>query len=46
MSYHLEYVEEPDTFDKAVEQDRAKVLIDNKALSRSLALRWTGWKID
>ena len=32
MSYHLEYVEEPGTFDKAIEQDRAKVLIDNKAL--------------
>ena len=32
MSYHLEYVEAPGTFDEVVEQDGVKVLIDNKAL--------------
>jgi len=32
MSYHLEYVEKPATFDEVVEQDGVKVLIDSKAL--------------
>ena len=32
MSYHLEYVEKPGTFDEIVEQDGVKVLIDSKAL--------------
>lgn len=32
LAYHLEYVEKPDTFDEAVEQDGVKVLIDSKAL--------------
>ncbi|KAL2005713.1 hypothetical protein VTN00DRAFT_10206 [Thermoascus crustaceus] len=32
LSYHLEYVEKPGTFDEIVEQDGVKVLIDSKAL--------------
>lgn len=32
MSYHLEYVEKPASFDEVVEQDGVKVLIDSKAL--------------
>lgn len=32
LAYHLEYVEKPDKFDEAVEQDGVKVLIDSKAL--------------
>lgn len=32
LSYHLEYVEKPGTFDEVVEQDGVKVLIDSKAL--------------
>lgn len=32
LTYHLEYVEKPATFDEVVEQDGIKVLIDSKAL--------------
>ena len=32
MSYHLEYVDKPGTFDEIVEQDGVRVLIDSKAL--------------
>lgn len=32
MSYHLEYVEKPGTFDEIVEQEGVRVLIDSKAL--------------
>jgi len=32
MSYHLEYVDKPASFDEVVEQDGVKVLIDSKAL--------------
>jgi iron-sulfur cluster assembly 1 len=32
LSYHLEYVDKPGTFDEVVEQDGVKVLIDSKAL--------------
>jgi iron-sulfur cluster assembly protein len=32
LSYHLEYVEKPGSFDEVVEQDGVKVLIDSKAL--------------
>jgi iron-sulfur cluster assembly protein len=32
LSYHLEYVEKPGSFDEVVEQDGVKVLVDSKAL--------------
>ena len=32
LSYHLEYVDKPGTFDEVVEQDGVKVLVDSKAL--------------
>ncbi|EOA91148.1 uncharacterized protein SETTUDRAFT_158602 [Exserohilum turcica Et28A] len=32
LAYHLEYVDKPSPLDEQVEQDGAKVLIDNKAL--------------
>ncbi|KAH7134779.1 hypothetical protein B0J13DRAFT_561210 [Dactylonectria estremocensis] len=32
LAYHLEYVDQPGTFDETVEQDGVKVLIDSKAL--------------
>ena len=32
LAYHLDFVDKPDTFDEAVEQDGVKVLIDSKAL--------------
>lgn len=32
LSYHLEYVDKPGSFDEVVEQDDVKVLIDSKAL--------------
>lgn len=32
LSYHLDYVDEPEKFDEIVEQDGVRVLIDSKAL--------------
>jgi len=32
LSYHLDYVDQPEKFDEVVEQDGVKVLIDSKAL--------------
>jgi iron-sulfur cluster assembly protein len=32
LSYNLEYVEKPGKFDKVVEQDGVRVVIDDKAL--------------
>lgn len=32
LTYHLEYIEEPNKFDEIVEQDGVKVVIDSKAL--------------
>jgi len=32
LAYHLDYVDKPDAFDEAVEQDGVKVLVDSKAL--------------
>ncbi|KAB8346111.1 hypothetical protein FH972_023159 [Carpinus fangiana] len=32
LAYHLEYVDKPNTFDEAVDQDGVKVLVDSKAL--------------
>ncbi|KAK2875092.1 hypothetical protein FQN49_001788 [Arthroderma sp. PD_2] len=32
LSYHLEYVEKPATFDEVIEQEGVKILIDSKAL--------------
>lgn len=32
LTYHLEYVDKPGTFDEVIEQDGVKLLIDSKAL--------------